>query len=510
MKKLKALPLLFAAMLTLGTVGCGQGNTTSPQNTEPAPVNEQAPSSSNEKLNIEMMTTSFAGGGWPEDHPVLKEINDKLNINLKIQWVPYDTYSQKLNVMAASNEFPDVFMVMEPEFNKWRDKNVFMDVKPSLDKYTNLTQHINTEGMAIMNPEGKYYGFPYYVTETRDSLAIRQDWLDKLGLQIPTTVDEFYEVAKAFATKDPDGNGQADTPGFSFGIVNSRFTNIDPLLGAFGLGNEWSEVDGQLVPMQAQTNELKEFASFMNKAYTEGVVDKDFPANKVKDSVAKLEAGKTGIAAIVPNEFYTATLPTLKKLNPDANLVQLLPPKGSAGLQTTQTTAMLSKVVINAKTDPAKQQRILEMLDYMLSDEGFDLIKHGIEGVHYKKTSDGKYEKLEAFDTERPQLLSIWFFRRFDPAIQIRKWDDQETAKNILTFFANNEKYRWANPAAGLSSEALTKKGPALQQKWIETMTKVIVGQAPLSAIDDAAAAWKRGGGDDIIKEINEQYQLLK
>ena len=86
---------------------------------------------------------------------------------------------------------------------------------------------------------------------------------------------------------------------------------------------------------------------------------------------------------------------------------------------------MLSKVVINTKTDPAKQQRILEMLDYMLSDEGFDLIKHGIEGVHYKKTGDDKYEKLEAFDTERPQLLSIWFFRRFDPAIQIRKWDDQ-------------------------------------------------------------------------------------
>ena len=52
-----------------------------------------------------------------------------------------------------------------------------------------------------MNPEVKYYGFPYYLTEMRDSLAIRQDWLDKLGLKTPTTVDEFYEVAKAFATR---------------------------------------------------------------------------------------------------------------------------------------------------------------------------------------------------------------------------------------------------------------------------------------------------------------------
>ena len=140
MKNRKVLSLLLTAMLTLGAVGCGQGNTTSPQNPAPSPDSEKAPSSSSEKLNIEMMTTSFTGGGWPEDHPVLKEINDKLNINLKIQWVPFDTYAQKLNVMAASNDFPDVFMVMEPEFNKWRDKRVFMDVKPELDKYANLTQ----------------------------------------------------------------------------------------------------------------------------------------------------------------------------------------------------------------------------------------------------------------------------------------------------------------------------------------------------------------------------------
>ncbi|MGG4147674.1 ABC transporter substrate-binding protein, partial [Paenibacillus algorifonticola] len=176
----------------------------------------------------------------------------------------------------------------------------------------------------------------------------------------------------------------------------------------------------------------------------------------------------------------------------------------------TQTTAMTNKIVINAKIDPAKQQRILEMLDYMLSDEGYDLIKNGIEGTHYKKTGDNQYEKLGAFDTERPQLLSIWFFRRFDPGIQIRKWDNQEMGDKILSFFETNEKYRWSNPAAGLSSETLIKKGANIQQKWMETMTQVIVGQAPFSAIDEAAETWKKNGGDAIIKEMNEQYQKLK
>lgn len=502
MKKWKALLLIAAIMISI--IGCSQGGTTTVKG------EEKGTESAKEPMSIELMTFSFAGGGWPEDHPVLKAINEKLNIDLKIQWVPYDTYAQKLNVMAASNEFPDVFMVLEQEYNKWRDRGIFMDVKPELEKYANLSQHLGPEGLEIMNPKDHYYGLPYYGTETRDSLAIRQDWLDTLKLKTPTTLDEFYEVAKAFASQDPDGNGQADTTGFSFGIVNNRFVNIEPLVGAFGLGNEWIEIDGQLVPMQLQTKELKAFAEYMNKAYNEGVLDKDFPANKVKDSLAKLESGKTGIATIVPNELYSATIPTLTKLIPEAELVQLLPPKGPEGKQATQTTAMTNKIVINAKIDPAKQQRILEMLDYMLSDEGYDLIKNGIEGTHYKKTGDNQYEKLGAFDTERPQLLSIWFFRRFDPGIQIRKWDNQEMGDKILSFFDTNEKYRWANPAAGLSSETLIKKGANIQQKWMETMTQVIVGQAPFSAIDEAAETWQKNGGDAIIKEMNEQYQKLK
>lgn len=496
----KWVPLLLAGLFAAGTAGCSQGNNSS---SEPA-------GGSKEQLTIHMMTASYAGGGWPEDHPVIKEINKRMNVNVKVQWVPSDTYAQKLNVMAASNDFPDVFFIQEAEFNKWRDKGIFMDVKPEVGKYPNLSKFIPADAMAKMNPKDKYYGFPYYVTDTRDTLAIRKDWLDKLGLKIPATTDEFFEVAKAFATKDPDGNGQADTPGFSFSVVNNKFSQIEPLMGAFGLGNEWSEVNGQLVPMQVQTNELKEFAAFMKKAYAEGAVDKDFPANKLKDSVAKLEAGKTGIAMIVTNEFFNGTLPTLKKLTPSAELVQLLPPKGLTGKQTSQTLQMTNKIVINAKLDAAQKQRILEMLDYMLSDEGHDLIKNGIEGVHYSKGGDGKYQKLEAFDKDRPQLLSTWFFRRFDPEIQIRKWDDQETAKNIKTIIEANEKYRWKNPAEGLLSETMTKKGAGLQQKWMETMTKVIVGQSPLTAIDDAVAAWKRDGGDEIIKEMNAQYQLVK
>lgn len=508
MKKWSAM--LISAVMLAGTIGCsqssGNGQTASGSPTAGTGGKNDA------LLDLSMMTFSFAGGGWQDDHAVIKELNKKLNVNLKIQWIPLDNYGQKLNVMAASNDFPDFFIIQEQEYNKWRDKGVFMDLKPVLDKYSNFSKYLDAKSIQSMNPKDKIFGLPYYITETRDSLMIRKDWLDKLGLKMPTNTDEFLEVAKALANNDPDGNGQADTIGFSFSVINNRFANggADFLLGAFGLGNEWSEKNGELVPMQVQTEELKQFVSYLNKAYKEGALDKDFPINKVKDPVAKLESGKAGMAVAVPNEVYVTNMPTLKKLLPNAELVQLLPPKGPTGLQATHTMPMTNKIVVNAKVDPAKQERALKLLDYLLSDEGYDLIKHGVEGVHYKKTADNKFEKLEAFDKERPQLLSSWFFRRFDVDVQIRKWDDQEYANKVRTLYTANEKYIWRNPAAGLVSETQVKKGAGLQQKWMETVLKTIVGQAPLNAIDDAAAAWKKDGGDEIIKEINAEYKKLK
>jgi len=494
--------MLIAGCLLLGLAGCSGIGGSAGQDAAASDAGKEGP-----PVELNLMTVSFAGGGWPEDHIMVKELNQRLNINLSIDWTPMEIYGEKLNVLAASNELPDVFLIEEAEFNKWKNQGVFLDMKPELGNNPNFAKHLSSENLALMNPKGHIYGLPFYITETRDSLIIRKDWLDKLGLEAPSTTDEFLQVAKAFATQDPDRNGEADTSGFSFSIVDDKFTHLDAIVGAFGLGNEWTKRDGQLLPQQVQTEELKALLAFLREAYASGALDRDFATNKFKDPLAKLEQGKTGIATVVPNEFYTLTLPALKKRDPEAELIQLLPPKGPGGLQATHTMASTSKIVVNAGISPIKQQKALELLDYLLSDEGYDLIKNGIEGEHYRKTAGGKYEKLEAFDRDRPQLLSIWFFRRSDPNVQIRKWDDPMYKENVMSFYEKNARYRWKNPAAGLFSETQDLKGRTLQAEWMRTIMKVVTGQLPLSAVDDAAAAWRLGGGDRIIQEINEEYR---
>ncbi|BFT74039.1 extracellular solute-binding protein [Paenibacillus sp. P36] len=510
----KVLPLSISVlMIAAGLVGCSTSNGTAGKKESAQPTAKQNANvdDGSEKMDITMLVSTAIGGGWPENHPMIQKLNEKLNINLKFQWVPGDNYEEKLNVMAASNTFPDVFQIWNAtSYNKWQEKGVFLDLKPLLPQYSNLSKELPERDLQMMNPKDHIYGLPMYAPSFRSNLSIRKDWLDKLNLKMPTTVDEFYNVAKAFADQDPDGNGKKDTVGFSMNVgVNGGFGNIDYLKGAFGLANNWKTVDGKLVPMQSQTKEWKDLATFLHKAYAEGVLDKDFAVNKEFDPLNKLEANTNGIGEVNPNEVYTRTLPNLQKLDPKADIVQLTPPKGPTGLQFATTVISTTKIVVNAKTDLKKQQRIMRLLDYMLSDEGYTLIKNGIEGVDYKKEGD-KVTMLPAFNTNRPQILSTWFFRRFDPGIQIRIWDDKSYGDKVLTWFKNTEPYRYDNPGAGLVSETQTKVGSELDKKFTNAIVKVIVGQEPVESIDKAVEQWKSGGGDQITKEINDIYAKMK
>ena len=469
-----------------------------------------------EKLSLNLMDITYEGGGWPENHPIIDFLNKKFNVDLKFQWVPSDTYNEKLGVLAASNSFPDAFYIDMANFLKWRDKGVFADVKPLLANYPNLTKDIKPETFALGNPNGKVFGVPIYTPETRDTLVIRKDWLDKLGLKYPTNTDELYNIAKAFTKNDPDGNGKDDTIGFSTNI-NGGGTNLarlDYLKFAFGLANGWKEVNGTLVPWQTQNKENKDFLGYLRKAYAEGILDKDFAVNKDNDPSTKAEANKLGIHQLVATAIYaegsSGSQQNIKKVAPNAEWITGAAPKGPSGLQGGGTQSSSNKVVINAKIEKNKQERILAILDYLVTNEGDILNKSGIEGIHYKKTADNKYEKLDAFDKDRPFIIGFWFFRKSEPLTTYRLWDDPAYAKKISAIFDENKKYANPNKGIGIYSETAAKSQSSLDQKLMSEMVKYIVGDIPVEGIDKAIDDWKKNGGDKIIEEMNAGYKLLK
>ncbi|MDF2646087.1 MAG: hypothetical protein K0Q73_1892 [Paenibacillus sp.] len=505
----KQIALLLTGVLAAGVIaGCsgnGQAGDTGGK-TDNAGVADDM----NEKLTISFMPESWSGGKWREDHPTIKYLNEKFNIEMKIMWTDGPTYKDKLNVLSASGELPDMYRVTSDNFIKWQNEGVFMDFAPHLDKYPNLAKAWPDDQWKLLNPQGKLLGMPSWGIEVRDSYQIRADWIRNVGLPIPKEetvgVDEFYQIMKAFALNDPDKNGKKDTVGFT--TDQELGANTAQLRAAFGLASGWKLVDGKLIPQNVQSKEQKEFLGYLRKMYEEGVLDKDFLSKKGNNVYELFQGGKSGIWTHHPLGLRTDT-EKLKKIDPNAQLVQLAPPIGPTGLRGNPTSLVgTNKVVINGKIDAKKQQRIMKLLDWWVTDEGTDIMKSGIEGVHYTKAADGKYTATPLVDTDLPRIMNNWFFLRADPNLGNFRWTDPEVAKFDETYNKNNAKYPWKNESGGLEiySETSKKQGKDLDTKFKEAQLKIVVGQEPIDSIDKAIAAWKAGGGDKIIQEMNDAY----
>ncbi|MFZ7946194.1 extracellular solute-binding protein [Neobacillus sp. 19] len=216
--------------------------------------------SSNTNKNEKMAITWF-DGTWENPVPepgneAAKALNKKFNIDFKPQYIPFDLYDDKLTVKMASGDIPDVIGTEGADTNyiKWAKQGAFLPLNDYVKKYENF-KDIPQSVWDAVSLDGKIYGIPlFFPASGGKKPIIRQDWLDKLGLEMPTNYEELEKVAIAFAKEDPDGNGKDDTIGLGLakGIV------YDPAFGAYW-GNSWyhKNKDGQLIPGQISEGKTK-------------------------------------------------------------------------------------------------------------------------------------------------------------------------------------------------------------------------------------------------------------
>ena len=126
--------------------------------------------------------------------------------------------------------------------------------------------------------DGRIYGVPRMRTVGRNGISYRQDWLANLGMDVPTTVDELYDVLYAFTYNDPDGNGADDTYGMTWCKWDGP---LDIIATWFNAGNQWVEQDDGSVIPYFETDGYWASLQFAKKLYDEGLVNEDFA---VRDS----------------------------------------------------------------------------------------------------------------------------------------------------------------------------------------------------------------------------------
>ncbi|NLY44119.1 MAG: extracellular solute-binding protein, partial [Clostridiaceae bacterium] len=178
-----------------------------------------------------------------EDNRWLKLYKEELGINVKYDWTvrggyQEDAYVQQINFTLASGNLPDVITVSASQLKQLADLGVIEDMTRYYDDYASpLTKYVYTqEGTSVLDSatfDGKLMGIPNVDSsiESAQFIWIRTDWLRKLGLEPPKTMDDLLKISEAFTFNDPDGNGKDDTYGIA--IMKDLFNGCIGLEGFF-------------------------------------------------------------------------------------------------------------------------------------------------------------------------------------------------------------------------------------------------------------------------------------
>lgn len=438
---------------------------------------------------------------------VLERIEEATNTEIEIQWVPDNNYEDRLNTAFATNSLPEaVFLKNQATFIQFRDAmedEQFWEVGQYLDQFENLSK-LKDNVLDNTRINGNLYTLYQGRPLSRQGIIYRKDWADNLGLEAPTTTDEFMEMARAFTEDDPDGNGENDT----FGVTDRS----DLIYGAFktvaswfGTPNEWGEKDGQLLP-EFMFDEYKETMEFFREMHENGYINQDFPVTSKTDQQEFFVNGTAGIyvgSMGDVNSLYNDAV----AINPDVELDVHNYVEGPHGEFGIWAIPGYGSLMMFPKSSVETEEQLLKLLgffDQLMTPEVMNYAYWGIEGEHYEVVEDSALptEDQSLFDREVKPYQAIEIG---EPETNGRYegYFDYEPKAKSEELFKENENYLIENPAVPLYSETFVNDGARLQEIITDATYNYILGQLDEQGFDDAVENWKSQGGDAIIEEFN-------
>lgn len=309
--KRKILAVFLALCMSMSLAACNGGGTSSTSgNTESGAEASGTTAETPENFNAEglpivnepITVDTWIEGGTDIDwtnNGFVNTVAEESGIQMEITAVSgADSVTQR-NLRLASGDFPDVFMLDWTSIMTFTDimqygvqEQILAPIDPYIEPYSENMGRILEEhpdfADAITATDGHIYGFPRF-SECYHCLAypkfyIRQDWLDALNLEMPTTTDELKDVLTAFVTQDPNGNGQADEIGLlggtdfnlmlEYGIIGNSFVTVKPDFWLY-------TPDGENIDISVTTDAYRDGLIYLNDLYANGLID---PTSFTNDS----------------------------------------------------------------------------------------------------------------------------------------------------------------------------------------------------------------------------------
>jgi len=317
---------------------------------------------------------------------LVEEYKKQTGIDLVITQPPHNQYTEKVKLAFSSNAVPDIVEVGNSDYVTLSAQGAFTPLDNYISDSVQISKMDSSYIDAVRLKDGKTYGVP--LSKGGGTVTyIRKDWLDNLGMKLPTTWDELYEVMKAFTTKDPDKDGSNNTFGYTAAGLwpGSEAYLRDFLQQAtfdFTIKNgKW--VDGFTQP------EIKDALMRLKIAYNDKVLDPEFFTNQTSNMREKFFNGNAGIFNYWSGAWAATIDGTTRQSCGNKAEVVAIP-----SIKESYYNNRISP--IHAITSSAKNpEGIFKWFIEYIHDgaKGQMLFTHGVEGLHYT-IENNKYKVM--------------------------------------------------------------------------------------------------------------------
>ncbi len=555
MKKTAALLLLLLTLAPVFAAGSKEGSSAGVVSSEEL-IQKLSSESMTAKFDppIDLTAWRYLNNGikFPEGSDIENNIwidyyREVFGINLSYAWViPEEQFLQKLNISVASGDLPDLMWLDNKNLIELAQNDLLYDLTDLYEARTSdFTKSIleqDRQAFDTAKVNGRLMAIPHTASsvDSLQVLHIRTDWLENLGLAVPTTMEELLNVIEAFTNDDPDGNGKDDTYGIAFtkNFIKDNHAGATGFFAGFhGYIRRWVEDGKGNLAYGTIQPEVRTALLTLQDLYRKGMIDPEFGVKdraKVTESIASGKIGITYGGMSTPGAFVKdsvindpkAEWKALKLVSIDNN-----PAKPITKLNVSRYYAInkncahpeaIIKLVEAGSAGYARDSKTTadewaDKLSY--SKEGIALWQYQVLGYEpAMKNLNAHRNVVKALETGDTSILNLEEQGYYDRIKKYRAgdrnfWGDERifgspSSFEIIGEYVESGDYLY-DKFYGALTPTMVERNATLEALEDEVFTKIIMGES-IESFDKFVKDWLSMGGAKITEEVNAWYSTTK
>ena len=487
-------------------------------------------------LRIVDDTFKYNEGDSIDNNIWIKAYEEELGIKIKYNWVVSGGTQgeQKMNVSIASGDLADIIPVNASQLAQLVNADMVTDLTDIYEQYAApyTKEVMHQEGDTAFDAatfQGKLMGIPI-TGSSMDSAAliwIRADWLKKLGLSDPKTMDDVLAISDAFTKNDPDGNGNDDTTGLALNkALYGGYASLDGFFNGYHAYPQiWVKDDSGNIVYGSVQPEMKAALQKLQELYEDGQIDREFG---VKDEGKAAEYAASGRNGLNFGQMYNPLWPLQDSRTNDNSADWRAYPLVSIDDKAAQPQVGNPFSGFFAINKDAKNPEAAIKLVNLFIEKGWGATADPEHYFNDNGVEKHKYAVIAAWSADKnlvahlniKEATSTGDFSILNPEEvgyneQIKKFlagDNSqwgvdavfgETGSFMTIDKYVNDDIFVRNEFFGAPTSTMVEKTSTLSKMEVEVFTKIIMGDS-IDLFDKFVEDWKNLGGDDITKEVSD------